>query len=231
MRLGLGCQSRSEWQGRVWPSSSPAAVSCRNTEQRAVPWHATAIPSTAGLPEKAPHGYIRVGSDSPLAGCQGLDSTCHGCPLPHHRAPRKTVLLSPSCAAPWIIQCSRDPQAALPKQHQLLLCMYAPCCWAHVCAQGCLTETGPVGTGHCGPSYAHWQPKWVSGQALLQEVFPAGSRLWGWAGSAQPSLLEGVNGKMAQDKDCKHSRDPGSATPFSHCLPGCLDPPLPALPG
>lgn len=25
--LDLGCRSRSEWQGRVWPSSSPAAVS------------------------------------------------------------------------------------------------------------------------------------------------------------------------------------------------------------
>lgn len=207
----------------VWP--------CR-CEQRAVPWRATAIPGTAGLPEKAPDGYIRVGSDSPLAGCQGLHGTCHGCPLPHRRAPGKTVLLSPSCAAPWIIQRSREPQAALPKQHQLLLCMYAPCCWAHVCAQGCLAERGPVGTGHCGPSYGPWQPRWGSGQALLQEVFPAvGRGLWGWAGSAQPSLLEGVNGKMAQDKDCKHSRDPGSATPFSHCLPGCLDPPLPALPG
>lgn len=41
-------------------------------EQRAAPWHAAAIPgAAAGLPEKAPAGYFRVGSDSSLAGCRG----------------------------------------------------------------------------------------------------------------------------------------------------------------
>lgn len=81
-------------------------------EQRAAPWHAAAIPGAAGLPEKAPDGYFWVGSDSPLAGCPGLHSTCHGRPLPCHRAPRKALLLSPSLSAPWTPRCSREAQAA-----------------------------------------------------------------------------------------------------------------------
>lgn len=91
------------------------AQPCRR-EQRAAPWHATAIPGgAAGFPEKAPAGYFRVGSDSPLAGCRGLHSTCRGCPPPHHHAAGKALLLSPSLSAPWTPGCSRIAPGSPPK--------------------------------------------------------------------------------------------------------------------
>jgi len=78
----------------------------RRREQRAVPWHAAAIPGAAGLPEKAPDGYFRVSSESPLAGCQGLHSTCRGRPPPRHQ------LLGRHCSCPHPSLPHGPPSAA-----------------------------------------------------------------------------------------------------------------------
>lgn len=56
-----------EWQGLVWPLPNPAGAS--KGQRLGMP---QLFPEQRGLPEKAPAGYFRVGSDSPLAGCRGL---------------------------------------------------------------------------------------------------------------------------------------------------------------
>ena len=166
-----------EWQGRVWPLPSPAG-----SKQRAAPWHAAAIPGAAGLPEKAPAGYFRVGSESPLAGCQGLHNTCRGCPPPCHHAPGKAQLLFLSLSAPQTPWCSREPSKLAP----------APP-WG-VCSEllGLGVCLGMPGRGRtCGDRAPCPFPHPLQPRAGCCAGFAAGSLPWGvggGSGDGQPEL-------------------------------------------
>lgn len=137
MCLARGGQSRSEWQGRVWPSSSPAAVSkgqCLGVPQL--------FPAQQDFQKKLLLAISGWALTHPRLGAKGCTAPAMVAPYPITMLLGRQCFCPPSRTAPRIIRCSGEPQAALPKWHQLLLCMYAPCCRAHVCAQGCLAGEG-----------------------------------------------------------------------------------------
>lgn len=167
-----------------------------------------------GLPEKALAGYIRVGSDSPLAGCRGLHSTCRGC------LHRDTALLGRHCSCP-IPLCPTDPTVAAGSPgsyNRLLLGVFAPRCWARLCH-------GVPGRG------------WTRGESTVPFPASPGSSGWGGrAGFAPGSVLpwrqaagseprwKGLMRRWPRTELVNTAGAPGSAAPFSRCLSGCPDP-------
>lgn len=85
----LGCQNRSEWQGRVWPSSSPAAVSkgqCLGMPQL--------FPAQQDFQKKLPMAIFGWALTHPWLGAKGCTAPAMVAPYPI------TVLLGRECFCP-----------------------------------------------------------------------------------------------------------------------------------
>lgn len=125
---GSGVSEQHEWQGRVWPPSSPAAVSkgqCLGVPQL--------FPAQRDFQKKLLMAISGWALTHPWLGAKGCAAPAMVAPYPITVLLGRQCCCPPSRAAPRIIQSSGEPQAALPKRHQLLLRMYAPYHWAHVC--------------------------------------------------------------------------------------------------